>query len=581
MRLLSEADFGERRDGDFGTYFVAQNDTKKPIGDPREFPYLLVFKIRKNLKGSVTRKVFDRETDISDKNNVISFKNDGTEVTAVYTLGNKSDVVKFTKAGVTSVSSVSRDEEVKGSRDDGPARAPRDTGAARTDRDVSVSEEEPGRPRRSTAPADSTSSRDTYADVEGGASSPSPPAPRAPPEGEGAGARDVTPPPAKKEPLDADTQKGGTQRAEGLPDTWKKIITLNDPEGDKTGSEYGDPRYYKLGYPDYVGEQLQYDTYIDPNTIKFRDDIKAENKPSFCFKVATDDYDQSAGKKAGAPDFDTTGLEIWSDGSWSGQLPRLKKGKSRPIEGGDLINLRFTFEELWAELVSMKGKVGLPDRPAPEAKPAAPPADGSGERDASTETKDDTVEGGGIEATLGDRGCCHTPSKLFYKCYSEDYLEKGFPDGLDSGNEAGFYAPKGEYGGSVNRFSRGIEKSGSVWKHFIYTMQDKVEVYTEGNSLIDYDSPRTISKIRIRLGNGAYRDSASDARGIAVLLPILRRIVLDVRIFLPQRDDCGIPDDRIPAITNFTRWTSGGMQESYDIEIRRRVRQILQESYRS
>jgi len=584
LLLEAKSRVGVRKPGSLGQYVLVSEDA----GGSTSFSIRLftftkvakrVAKIRFLLtddKGKPFPSVGDQVSEIKDRRASADYSLDKT---STYASGDFY-IYTYEEEGKGPVDSASYRDAVKFSLSDGV-------------KSVFINEQERPRPeigdgegdKRSESPSGSASAGRAKPELPGdepakkaekGKKSAAPAKTKA--KGEGGGAKDVTKIPR------TDRMRGGDPHVGGTPEGWQNIITLDDPEGDRTGQKYGEPRYRSkeqggLGIGDYVGPKFRYEAFIDPSVIKTQKDLVDSNKKSVYFRVSEDNFDQTADQTPkSSRDFNFTGLEVWSDGTWSGTKPS-------GISDANLSNLRFTFEELWNAL---KGKAGETTLPPGDEPPAAPPADtpskeGGGEKDSPGKTPkdDDTVEGGGINATLGDRGCCHKPDKLFYNCYSDDYLTRGFPNGLDSSDEDDFYAPKEEYGGSVNRFRRGIEKQGSGWKHFIYTMQDKVEVYTEGNNLLDYNSPRTISKIRIRLGNGSYRDSASDSNGIAVLLPILRRIILDVRIFLPQRDDCGIPDDRIPAITNFTRWTSGGMNESYDLEIRNRVRKILQGSYRS
>jgi hypothetical protein len=360
------------------------------------------------------------------------------------------------------------------------------------------------------------------------------------------------------------------------PEGFTMVQTIPDPMGDRTGSEYNDPRYvFKSDVKpddsgDYVGDSYKYNVWIDPNKIKTKADLADDNNMQYVyFEIAEDNFDE---RPYGVDkDRDFTGLKIYHDGSITGN----KAG----LGNASFFNILYTYLELWNSYKKISTLPPAPEAPAPAPTPAAPgptpdapPASADPGPDVNI-TVTPPAPGGGERKT---GPCCHTGVKLALACYKNTWTE--YPNGVTPKDCDSIYREKA---GNVPNFLRGIEKDGDEWLHYIKDKQtgNFVAVTTTGNTLLNYAQSASIKKIKIFKGGlGGFRDSAkTNDPEFNNVFRTLRTTIKDVRVFLPYDpsrgpDSCGLTDDEVFARTD---WTIQLREDKQMRIIRRQIRNLL------
>ncbi len=120
-------------------------------------------------------------------------------------------------------------------------------------------------------------------------------------------------PQTKKAPAPPMSPPPGEPLPKGVPAGFRKVGTMDDPQGDPNDIRYGGNPDLGL---DYVGNEYRYDIYVDPSVVKSLSDLNSSNAGSVVFTVAYDGFDETRPPWRARRNRDLTGLLITSDNEY-------------------------------------------------------------------------------------------------------------------------------------------------------------------------------------------------------------------------------------------------------------------------
>ena len=328
----------------------------------------------------------------------------------------------------------------------------------------------------------------------------------------------LTSPQSKKAPSPAPPlpPPPGEPLPKGVPAGFRKVGTMDDPQGDPNDIRYG-------GNPDldYVGSDYRYDIYVNPRVVKSLSDLRPSNAGSVVFTVAYDGFDETRPPWRARRNRDLTGLLITSDNEYglshAELYAALVDGRVKPAglkgDEGPAVAAGGESKETGTLSQAPSTPEQKSDRVAPStSKPDSDTGSRAGE------------SGGGKPLDEKDNCGCHTARKLDYNCFAKTHANwsKVFE--------------------SSDTWDRSIEKTSRGNLHKLRNKANNVsiEVLTRPDTFIDLDSSTNVLTITLRIGRGTTLSASGvdNPNGSAVWQQLKNRLK-DVRVFLPG-NDCGV-----------------------------------------